>query len=286
MLPARCTPLALLAPLLSLLAAPAAWALPFGTIGGPADSLIRVEGGSHCSPPGTMCVEAINNLPLADYALDGSAEIRATGSIDHVAGELRGYVDFTTQTGAGSDGRIVVHARDDFTVHGGTPGETITLTARLRAEGSITFLGEATARSAVVETKLSRAANGWSATNGGLVVSTGDLGFFSPCGFPGCTARPDLGFYAYDVEAEDTFDVVVGQSFQLAYSLRLDGFTIFNGPSSVIQDSLGTGRLSFDLGPGYGITSRLGFTAPEPGAALLLAAGLLGLAAVARRQTR
>lgn len=267
--------------------APAARALPLGTIGGPADSLIRVTGGSHCNPPGVMCVEALTDLPYSNYSLDGVAEIYAQGSIDHSLGEIKGYVDFSTQTGSGSSGELFLHARDQFTLAGPVPGETVSITARFHVDGSLSFLGEATSRGGFVEAKLSSreplgSSDGWNSTTGGIGVSTGTQGYFNPCGAPGCFARPSESLYTYDIEAVDTFDVVVGTPFELVYALRLNGSTVLNGASSVVHDALSTGTLSFDLAPGYSITSGLGYALPEPATGLLLACGVAGLLAARR----
>ena len=268
---------------LSLLVPCASLALPFGGIGGPADSLLRVESGNHCDggSGGPMCVEAIGSLGLADYSLDPQATILALGNVDHAAGEISGLARFENQVGMGSSGDLWLHARDQFTVTGGVLGESVSVTGRFRADGVLTIEGAPGTGGAEVLIKVGPGS--WNTTNGGITGGNagGDnfgLPVFSP-----------TGAYAFDIEAEKTFDAVVGTPIQVLYAMRLSGNMFdafpFGDTGAVDVDSLTTGELSFDLPAGYGITSQLGFGVPEPGAAGLLVAGCLGLAFAGRRRS-
>lgn len=261
----------LLAVTLFCVAAGVADAAPFGTIGGPADTLIRVSSLSgYCAPPGPVCIETTADLPVNDYASDPTAFLIASASVNHAAGLLHGSLVAAPQgnTAFGSVGELSVNARDRFTVDGPNPGELATITSRLKVEGMVIFEGEPSLESAIVEALLSHAPNAWDPVSGGLVVSTGSAKIFRS----GLNPAEDI--FDITLEAEDTFDVVVGETFQVAYRMDLDGGQSGGiGQRSVEFDFLNSARLSFDLAPGYSISSELGYSStavPVPAALVLL----------------
>lgn len=264
----------------------AAQALPLGTIGGPADSLLRVSSnGSECSvPTGTMCAEALGSLTYADYSQIATAEVFASGSVLHSEGVLLGRLDPSPgPTGFVAAGDLNVHARDRFTVFG--PGDMLEITARLRVQGTLFAAGSPDEASATVEALLSRSPNGWNPTNGGMGISTGAAGLFMRRFFPGDPFLTAPTPSPVDIEAVDTFDVPIGEAFQLVYRMRLLGNVRGASTSQLLMNFGSSAELSFDLPPGYSITSDLGysFTAvPLPPAVWTFVAGLTALASFGR----
>ena len=238
-------------------------ASPFGTIGGPADSLLRISStGSECSiPSGMMCVESINNLQYDDYSQIATAELFGSGSILHSAGVLLARFD-TSPAGIGfqAAGSLNVHARDRFTVAGPDPGATVQITARLRVRGDLFAAGSPAEASATVEALLSRSPDGWDSTNGGMGLSTGDAGLFRRRFLPGDPFLTSPTPMPIEIEAVDTFDVVAGEVFQLVYRMHLLGNVRGDPTSQLLMDFGNSAELSFELPQGYAIESELGYS--------------------------
>lgn len=270
-------------------------ALPLGTIGGPADSLLRVRSqGNECTGGGgVMCFESIGALSLADYSLDPDSALIAAGTVDHAAGALAGSLRLSPLSifGFNTSGELNVHARDRFTLVGPAGGGPVTITAKLQVGGSVVASAAPDEVSVTVEALLNSTLSGWDSVNGGLASSTGSAGLFRMRYFPGDPFLTLLAPTPIDIEAVDTFDVAVGQEFQLGYRMRLLGSIRDQDASggALNFNFLNTAQLSFDLPAGYSISSDLGFSAtsvPEPATTALLAMGLLGAGWARRARLR
>jgi hypothetical protein len=149
-----------------------------------------------------------------------------------------------------------------LTAQAGAPDATVEITARLHTVGTIAFTGQVSIRAATVEALVSSRADGWE-DGSGLVLSTnGDIIRSTPGGGDGLPVLP------FELEAVDTFDVVVGTPFQFAYRMDMDGGQSGgsgDGRSTIIQ---AVSELSFELPPGHITGSDLGYTdspVPVPG---------------------
>lgn len=218
---------ALVVACLLLLAQAAAHAADNGTIGATADSLIRVGSTVNCTP-GPMCVEAIGVLPLGNYSLDGLNEIEAEGAVDHAAGTIAGRLRIQNGVGLTASGIVQFAARDDFTVAGPLPGESISVTARLRVDGTVTRsdLGFTTSVDAV----LTHGPGSWNTVNGGIAGAGGGEGAI--------WGVFTVGTSAYDLEAVTTFDVTTGTPFDLSYAMWQRNSYIDSFPAGDIESTL------------------------------------------------
>jgi hypothetical protein len=232
------------------------------------------------------CFDSTADLPLADYEPDATRQTFIEASADQANGTLTATVTYTQDAGEfANDGRFDANARDRFTVSGPMPGSTVEITARLRMEGAIAYVGLVSVRAATVEAVVSSSVDGWDPAAGVVNITGAD----SLQSGPGVNL-PDVEF---ELEATDTFNVTVGTPFQFAYRMDLDGGQA-GGSGERSAELAAVATLSFDLPAGYSITSELGYSdAPAPVPALSvgmltgLCGGLLGVVAlVLRARTR